>query len=143
MPSVDTERIVFRALAPPFLVDGITPRWRLKNGRAAEWKHLHPFKVIGTRKAQTAVLHREDFFTKDSVTMNDQQCKYCTAAGRSGKERLKNFCCQVPPHTIRTVDVRSSYSQFRVIRGCHVKGVRVQIRFIHLLETEFLLILQY
>jgi len=35
------------------------------------------------------------------------------------------------------------YSQFRVIRGCHVKGVRVQIRFIHLLETEFLLILQY
>jgi len=35
------------------------------------------------------------------------------------------------------------YSQFRVIRGCHVKRVRVQIRFIHLLEIGFLLILQY
>ena len=35
------------------------------------------------------------------------------------------------------------YSQFRVIRGCHVEGVRVQIRFIHLLENEFLLILLY
>ena len=34
-------------------------------------------------------------------------------------------------------------SQFRVIRGCHVKRVRVQIRFIHLLEIGFLLILQY
>jgi len=33
--------------------------------------------------------------------------------------------------------------KFRVIRGCHVKRVRVRIRFIHLLEIRFLLILQY
>jgi len=35
------------------------------------------------------------------------------------------------------------YSLLQVIRGCHVNGVRVEIRFIHLLETKFLLILQY
>jgi len=43
----------------------------------------------------------------------------------------------------RLRSVETEYSQFRVIRGCHVKGVRVQIRFIHLLENEFLLILLY
>jgi len=30
-----------------------------------------------------------------------------------------------------------------VLRGCHVKGIRVKIRYFHLLEINFLLILQY
>ena len=29
------------------------------------------------------------------------------------------------------------------VRGCHVKGIRVKIRYFHLLEIDFLLILQY
>jgi len=34
-------------------------------------------------------------------------------------------------------------SQLRVLRGCHVKGVLVDIQFVHKLETAFLLILKY
>jgi len=44
---------------------------------------------------------------------------------------------------ISLILVKFQYSQFRVIRGCHVKRVRVRIRFIHLLEAKFLLVLQY
>ena len=32
---------------------------------------------------------------------------------------------------------------FRVIRGCHIKGVRIKIRFVHLLENKILVILLY
>ena len=49
--------------------------------------------------------------------------------------------CHVPLFSILASLIL--YSQFRVIGGCHVKRVRVRIRFIHLLETKFLLVLQY
>ena len=38
---------------------------------------------------------------------------------------------------LRACDVR--HSQFRMLRGCDVKKVRVNIRFIRLLEINFLL----
>ena len=49
-------------------------------------------------------------------------------------------------NVLRAVNYRYiivQYSQFRVIRVFYVKRVRVRIRFIHLLETKFLLVLKY